>query len=259
MFNDLLKDQRIAADIVSEVLLELISLTKPGVSLAMLDELAERRIIERGGKPYNKGYVAEWAKEPYPSTICASIDSEICHCFPDRILKEGQIVKYDLGVRYKSGCGDSGLTVPVGEISHRKERLLRYGLRALYEGIKVIKDGLPISSIGRAIEQTLGLQGYTVVREFGGHHIGEEMHEKPHISSVSREEDDGTFLKAGKVICIEPHIAAGDGHVIMMPDGWRNFWSSGEPVAMFEEMILVKEDSFEILTGHLGNKGKTML
>src|SRR3990167_2626982 len=117
----LLEDQRKAAQIVTEVLLELTALTKPGVSLDMLDELAERMIRERGGEPYNKDYKPDWALEPYPNTICCSVDYEICHAPPrGRSLKEGQIVKYDLGVRYKSGCGDAALTVAVGEIDNRK-------------------------------------------------------------------------------------------------------------------------------------------
>ena len=111
----LLEDQRVAAEIVTDVLLELRALTKPDVSLDMLDELAERMIKERGGKSCNKGYHPSWAPVPFPATVCMSIDHEICHGAPrGRILKSGQIITYDLGVRYKSGCGDAALTVAVG-------------------------------------------------------------------------------------------------------------------------------------------------
>src|SRR3990167_3625441 len=132
----LLADQRVAAGIVTDVLLELKALTKPGVSLDMLDELAERMILERGATPYNKGYQPEWAPTPYPATICCSVDYEICYAPPrGRTLQEGSIVKYDLGVKYKSGCGDAALTVAVGEVSNRKQRTMRYALQALDEGI----------------------------------------------------------------------------------------------------------------------------
>lgn len=257
----LLEDQRVAADIVSKILLELKDLTRPGVSLAMLDELAERRIRESGATPYNKGYQPKWALTPYPATLCASVDFEVCHAPPrGRTLQEGNIVKYDLGVRYKTGCGDAGLTVAVGEISNRKQRAMRYGLEALYEGIKVVKAGMPISAIGKAIENFVSSRGYTIIEEYSGHHIGKEMHEDPQIPHFYRPEDDNVFLKEGSVICLEPIITPGNDIIkISKEDGWTAFCIDGQPVVMFEEMLMVTKDSYEILTNHLGNKGKILL
>src|SRR3989344_245187 len=104
--TNLLNDQRVAAGIVTDVLLEMKAMTKPDVSLDLLDEIAERMIHERGGEPYNKGYKPDWAQTPYPATICCSVDYEICHAPPrGRSLVAGTIVKYDIGVRYKTGCG----------------------------------------------------------------------------------------------------------------------------------------------------------
>lgn len=244
---------RIAAGIVTEVLLELKALTKPGVSLDMLDELAERMIRERGATPYSKGYQPEWAPTPYPATICCSVDYEICHAPPrGRTLQEGSIVKYDIGVKYKSGCGDAAITVAVGNIDNRKERLMRYSLRALYEGISVVKAGEPISSIGRAIEHFASSRGYQVIKEFGGHHIGKEMHEVPFIPHTPYLEDNTVLLKEGAVICIEPMLTPGKGEMkIAKEDGWTAFCPDGQPVAMFEAMILVTKDGYEILTKHL--------
>ena len=249
----LYEDQLVAAGIVTEVLLELATLTKPDVSLEALDEIAERMIRERGGIPYNKGYKPEWASTPFPATICCSVDFEICHAPPrGRTLKEGQIVKYDLGVKYKTGCGDAALTVAVGEIDNRKQRAMRYGLQALYKGIEVVRAGVPISAIGRAIENFVGPRGYTVIREFGGHHIGREMHEKPHIPHTYYKEEDDVLLKEGAIICLEPMITPGKGHVkTAKEDGWTAFCPDGQPVAMFEHMILVKVDGYEILTKHI--------
>ena len=249
----LLEDQRVAAGIVTDVLLELKAMTKPDVSLDMLDELAERMIRERGGEPYNKGYQPKWSEVPYPNTICCSVDYEICHAPPrGRSLKAGSIVKYDLGVRYKSGCGDAALTVAVGEISNRQERAMRYGLQALYEGIKVVKAGVPISAIGDAIERFCGSRGYQIIKEFGGHHIGREMHEDPLIPHKRYPEDDHKFLQEGAVICIEPMITPGKGQMKMAAeDGWTAFCPDGQPVVMFEHMLLVKADGYEILTKHI--------
>lgn len=248
----ILDDQRIAAKIVTDVLLELKELTKPGVSLDMLDGFAEKMILERGGTPYSKGYHPSWAPEQYPATLCTSVDFEICHAPPGgRTLQEGQIVKYDLGVKYGEGCGDSALTVAVGEISNRKERTMRYALRALFEGIKVVKAGVPVGAIGAAIEHFCLVHGYTVIREFGGHHIGKEMHEAPHIPHVHYKEDDEVFLKEGAVICIEPMITPGKGKMKIWKDGWTAYCTDGQPVAMFEHQILVTKDGYEILTHHI--------
>jgi len=253
METKLLKDQRVAADIVTVVLLELKALTKPDVSLDMLDEIAERMIRELGGEPYNKGYKPDWSEVPYPNTICCSIDYEVCHAPPrSRTLRAGSIVKYDLGVRYKTGCGDAALTVAVGEIDNRKQRAMRYGLQALYEGIKVVKAGVPISAIGDAIERFAGKHGYTVIKEFAGHHIGKEMHEEPLIPHFYNHDFDRTLLQEGAVICIEPMMTPGKGRVkIAKEDGWTAFCPDGQPVVMFENQLLVTKDGSEILTKHL--------
>src|SRR3990167_7131479 len=216
----------------------------------MLDGLAEKMILERGGTPYNKGYQPDWSPVPYPATICCSVDFEICHAPPrGRDLKAGQIVKYDIGVRYGVGCGDAALTVPVGRMTNRQERLLRYALRALYAGIKVVRAGVPVSAIGRAVSRVAETNGYRVIREFGGHHIGWEMHEAPHIPHVYYPADDKVLLREGDVICIEPMITPGEGKMRMAKeDGWTAFCPDGQPVAMFEHQILVLKDGYEILT-----------
>jgi methionyl aminopeptidase len=251
--SNLLDDQRKAADIVTNVLLELQAHTKPDVSLDLLDEMAERLILEQGGTPYNKGYQPSWSDKPYPNTICASVDFEICHAPPrGRILREGSIVKYDLGVRYQSGCGDAALTVPVGQIDNRKRRATRYGLAALYRGIQAVQAGVSIAAVGRAMEQYAVSNGYKVIEEFGGHHIGREMHELPHIPNVYYPQNETTLLQEGAIICLEPMLTPGKGGFkIATEDGWTAFCPDGQPVVMFEHMLLVKNDGCEILTKHI--------
>lgn len=247
-----LNDIRTAAAIVTEVLLELKELSKEGASLALLDEIAERRIREAGGEPYNKGYKPDWSQVPYPATICASVDHEVCHAPPgNRILRAGSIVKYDLGVRYKDGCGDAALTVAIGEVDNRKARAMRYGLQALYEGIKVVKAGVPIYAIGDAIQSFAGTRGYEVVRAFSGHHIGKEMHEEPlipHFFDATRTD----LLKEGSVICLEPILTPGkQGVEISKEDGWTFYTKDFQPVVMYEHMVLVTKEGYEILTKHI--------
>ena len=227
-------DMRKAADIVSTILLELKELTEPGVNLDMLDELVARRIKEYSAISANFQYHPEWAPTPFPATVCMSIDYEICHGTPrGRMLKEGQIIKYDVGVRYKSGCGDAALTVAVGDIDNRKERAMRYGLEALHKGIEVVRAGQKISAIGEAISTFANSRGYNVIKEYSGHHIGKEMHMKPNIPHFFDYQNPvQEVLEEGAVICIEPMITPGNGRVAIAKDGWTAFCPDGQPVVM---------------------------
>lgn len=249
----LYEDQVVAAGIVTDVLLELKALTKPDVSLDALDEIAERMIRERGGIPINKGYHPSWAKTPFPATVCMSVNFEVCHGTPrGRTLKEGDIINYDLGVKYKSGCGDTALTVAVGEIDNRKQRAMRYGLRALYEGIKVIKAGVPISAIGKAIETFAYRNGYNIIKEYSGHYIGKEMHMSPLIPHYYNPEYDNILLKEGDIICIEPMLTPGSGRTaVAIEDGWTVFTTDRQICVMYEHQILVTKNGYEDLTPKL--------
>jgi methionyl aminopeptidase len=248
--EELLSDIRSAAKIVSEVLMELEALTSPDASLALLDELAERRIREMGGTPAFKDYQPSWAKEPFKSACCMSIDYEVCHgSHRNRFLQEGQIIKYDLGVKYGIGHGDACLTVAVGEISDRKKRLMRYAKEAMMVGIKKVRAGIKISEIGREIEQFSVRRGYNVIKEYAGHGIGRELHEDPTIPNIYRREDEDVILRVGQVICIEPMLTPGNGFAAIWPvDHWMAFCPDGQPVAQYEHQILVKDKGYEILT-----------
>lgn len=250
----LLEDQRVAAGIVTDVLLEMQALTKPDVSLDLLDEMAERMIKERGGIPCNKGYKPSWAAVPYPATLCCSVNFEVCHAPPrGRILKDGDIVTYDLGVKYKTGCGDAAMTVAVGQIRNNKwKRLMDHSKQALYQGIRAVRAGAPISDIGTAISLYATLNDYRVIDNYGGHYIGKEMHEDPQIPHFFVEKNKEIFLKEGDVICLEPMLTTGDGiNAIAREDGWTVFCLDRKPVAMYEHMLVVTKDGCEILTKHI--------
>ena len=248
-----LDDIKKAASIVSTILLELKDLTKPGAQLNMLDEYANRRIKELGAEPVLLGYKPEWAKTPYPATCCMSVDHEVAHGIPgQRELKEGQIIKYDLAVRYGSGHGDAALTVAVGEVDNFKQRLMRYGLCALHEGIAVVKAGVPLSAISHAIEDYCLIKNIEIIKDFAGHHIGKELHELPNIHHFYVKEDDNILLEEGKVICIEPMVTrAGYGKVGIAEDGWTAFQVKGQPVIQYEAMVLIGKNGPEVLTTHL--------
>lgn len=247
------EDIRKAAEIVTAVLLELQSLTKHGANLHLMDEIAERMIRETGATPYNLGYHPKWSKTPYPSTICVCIDEEVAHVPPGmRELEEGQIVTYDVGIRFKTACGDASITVAVGEITNRKERLLRYAKAALYVGVQEVKDGAVVSKIGEKICDFASKHGYSIVKDFGGHGIGAHMHEPPLIPNFYDKRNDDKILKKGQVVCIEPILTPGNGKMgVLGVDGWTSFCIDNQPCAMFEHMILVKKNEGEILTERL--------
>ncbi len=246
----LLEDIRKAAEIVSVILLELKDLTKPGVALDMLDEYAAKRIKELGGEPAFLGYQPSWSKTPFLNTLCTSIDFEIAHGIPTkRELKEGQIIKYDLGVKYKSAFGDAAITVAVGEIDSFKQRLMRLGKEATQVGIAAVKAGAPLSSIGRAIENYCLSKNLEIIKDFGGHHIGSSIHEEPLIYHFHRKKDDELLLEEGRVICIEPMVTrAGYSKIGIADDGWTAFQVKGQPVVQWEAMVLIKKDGYEVLT-----------
>lgn len=243
-------NNRKAALIVSEILLNLKSLSKPGTSLDFLEEEVITMIKDAKATSVNKGYKMSPMSTPYPATMCACINDEVIHCPPaGKVLKEGDIVTYDIGIRYKDKCGDAAITVPVGEISNRKQRLLRYSKNATYEGVKQVRAGVRISEIGKAIQRYTEINGYNVFKEFCGHHINIEMHEKPLVPNFEDINNNERLIE-GSIICIEPTLTPGRATSTITNDNWTMLSNDGQPTSMFEVMVLVKENGYEVLTNH---------
>ncbi|MCK4522400.1 MAG: type I methionyl aminopeptidase [Nanoarchaeota archaeon] len=242
---------RKAATIVSDILLKLERLSVPNTLLSVLEDETTLMIKKAGATSCIKDYKPHWAKEKYPSVLCACVNEEVVHCPPgEKVLKEGDIVTYDLGIAYKGVKGDAAITVPVGAISNRKQRLLRYSKGALLEGIDKVKAGVAISEIGKVIDTYSSRNGYNVFRTFCGHHIGKEMHELPLIPNFEDSVNHGK-LEEGKVICIEPTLTPGKEDIVLLADNWTTKSIDNQPCAMFEAMVLVKKDGFEVLTHHI--------
>lgn len=240
-----------AAKIVSDILLKLKDLSQPNMELSYLEKMVENLIIKNGAKSYNKGYFPKWAPNPYPSILCASINEEAVHCPPkNKVLREGDIVKYDIGIRYKDRCGDAALTIGIGNISKEKKDLIYHTRKVLEEATKLVKADLPIMILTRFMENYMAQYGYKAIKGYSGHGIGKEMHEKPIISNSCDGKDYG-ILKENQVICIEPIFTTGNGKVRKKKDGWSVETKDGKPVAQFESMVLVKKNGYEILTYHL--------
>jgi len=238
-----LEQMREAGRLVGEVLSELAAAVAPGVSTADLDDLAEKRIRQAGATPAFKGY------HGYPATICASINDEVIHGIPSgrRVLNEGDIISIDVGASLDGYFGDSAVTLPVGQISESAASLLRVTEEALYKAIEAAKSGKRISDIGHAVQKHVEAYGFSVVREFVGHGIGQRMHEEPQIPNYG-EPGHGPRLAEGMVLAIEPMVNAGTAAVKVLADGWTAVTRDSSLSAHFEHTVAVTAGEPWILT-----------
>jgi methionyl aminopeptidase len=233
--------------IVAEILAEVATHVRPGVSTAELDALAEELTRKRGARPAFKGYTV--AGRAFPSSICISINDEVVHGIPSacRVLREGDIVGLDFGVSLDGYFGDAAMTVPVGKVSADAERLMRVTADALAAGIDAIRPGAHVSDVSGAIQDAAEAAGYSMVREFVGHGIGRSLHEDPQVPNY-RTGARGVRLQAGLVLAIEPMVNAGRPEVYVKDDGWTAATRDGCLSAHFEHSVAVTSDGPYILS-----------
>jgi methionyl aminopeptidase len=195
---------RAAGRLVGQVLTALSAKVAPGVTTADLDAVAEGLILDAGAIPAFKGY------HGYPATICASVNEEVIHGIPSgqRVLQDGDIISIDVGASLEGYFGDSAVTLAVGRVSEEAARLLRVTEESLYKAIDVVKPGARVSDIGHAVQKHVEAHGFSVVREFVGHGIGQQMHEEPQVPNYG-ESGRGPRLAEGMVLAIEPMVYAG--------------------------------------------------
>lgn len=242
-------DLRISGKRLAFVLQEVKKIIKPGVTTLELDELAEKLIRAEGDIPPFLNYTPHGARNPFPASLCVSVNDEIVHGIPskDRVLKEGDIVSIDLGVSHNGMITDAALTVPVGKVSPQIEKLISDTERSLYEGIKAAKVGRRIGDISAAIEKIGNKGGYGIVRELGGHGVGHAVHEEPYVPNYGIK-GTGPLLKPGMVLAIEPMFMLGEEDIRMMPDGYTIVTHDGSLSAHFEHTIIITEEGIEIAT-----------
>ena len=251
-----------ASFVVSKVLTFLKDNTKPNTNLVDLNAQAEDLIIKLGATSFNKGYQPTWSKTPFPTAVCMCINNEVAHSFPYRevngkkipkILQEGDIVSYDVGVKINGLCGDAALTVSVGKIDSRAERLLYYAKNTLYEGIKMVKAGVTLEEVSASMEKYAMLRGFVINERYTGHGISKEMHEEPTIAHVyiPNNEWNTYILKEGQMICLEPMLTYEDKEGFLQEDGWTSLTQDGRNSAFYEHMIKVTKEGSEILTTHI--------
>ena len=239
---------REANQLVGKTLAELAKYVIPGVTTLQLDKIADEFIRDHGGIPTFKNFPNPFG-EPFPASICTSINEEVVHGIPreNQILKEGDVISVDCGILLAGYNGDSCYTFCVGEVAEETKELLNVTKEALYLGIKEAVAGNHLGDIGFAIQQYCESRGYGVVRELTGHGIGKEMHEEPKVPNYGRR-GNGILLKEGMCIAIEPMITMGDRHIGLMPDKWTIRTLDGKPAAHFEHTIAIRKGQAEILS-----------
>ena len=239
---------RKANRLVGATLAELGKHIKPGVTTLQLDSIAEEFIRDHGATPTFKNFPNPLGG-PFPASICTSVNDVVVHGVPDTktVLKDGDIISIDCGVKLNGFCGDSCYTFCVGEVSAEVYQLLKTTKESLYRGIAQAVAGHHVGDIGCEVQSFCEAQGYGVVRELPGHGIGREMHEQPQVPNYGSR-GNGVMLKASMCIAIEPMITMGDRHVWLMPDRWTIKTRDGKPAAHFEHTIVVRRGEPEILS-----------
>jgi len=238
---------RQAGQILSGVIKKIVPHICRGVSTLELDQLAEKLIYQAGAKPGFKGYGKK--KDPYPSTLCTSINEEVVHTIPrkDRILKDGDIIGLDCGVKYKEYYSDMAITIAVGKIPYKTQELIKTTKGALDMAIKNIREGVYLGDISNLIQSFIEKKGFSVVRQLSGHGIGKELHQEPTILNYGKK-GTGPILKSGMVLAFEPMVNIGSWQIKTLKDGWTIVTEDGSLSAHFEHTILVTKQGAEVLT-----------
>ena len=247
---------RLAGRLAGEVLDYIEAFVKPGVTTAELDRLCHDYMVnEQGCIPAPLNY-APPGYPPYPKSICASINQQVCHGVPnDRPLKKGDIVNLDITTIKDGYHGDTSRMFLVGECSILAKRLCTITLECLWAGIVKVRPGGHLGDIGAAIQKHAESNGYSVVREFCGHGIGLKFHDEPQVLHYGKA-GTGVELLAGMTFTIEPMINAGKAAISEMPDGWTIVTKDHSLSAQWEHTILVTDSGYEVLTLSAGSPPK---
>ncbi|MEJ2108304.1 MAG: type I methionyl aminopeptidase [Acidobacteriota bacterium] len=236
---------RDASRIVAEVLDGLRELCRAGVTTAELDAFAEKIPLKYGATPAFKGY------RGFPGALCASVNQQVVHGIPGGYtLKEGDIISLDFGVHFNGYYGDAALTLPVGSVTREKEKLLKITEESLYHGIEKLVPGNHLSDLSYAIQSHAESNGFSLVKEFGGHGIGRKLHEDPMVLNYVTN-GRGVQIRPGLVLAIEPMVNAGVDSVRVLADGWTVVTEDGKASAHFEHTVAVTENGPDILTSSL--------
>jgi len=240
-----LAKMRQAGRLVAEALQLLSDIAEPGITTEQLDRAAADYILQNGGTPAFKGY------RGFPANICTSINEEIVHGIPGpRRLREGDLLKLDIGAIFDGYYGDAAVTVPIGEVSEEAWQLMQLTREALNVGISAIRAGVRINDVGGRIQRLVESHGCSVVRDYAGHGIGQALHEEPRVPNYVERRILGrdTVLPEGAVIALEPMVNAGKPHTRVLENGWTVVTKDRSLSAHFEHTVAVGAEGPQILT-----------
>ncbi|PJE57588.1 MAG: type I methionyl aminopeptidase [Candidatus Portnoybacteria bacterium CG10_big_fil_rev_8_21_14_0_10_38_18] len=234
--------------ILAKIMKEIVKEIKPGITTKYLDKVAQDLILKYGAEPSFKGF------NNYPAVLCTSINEEIVHAVPsERVLKNGDILSLDLGIRFpankasKGYCTDLAITVPLGKINKRVQKLISVTQKALEIGIKQAKAGNHLEDIGWAVQNYVERNGFNVIRDLVGHGVGKEVHEEPQILNYGTE-GTGPELVEGMVLALEPMISMGNYEIEKCDDGFGYCTKDKSLTAHFEHTIAITGKRPKILT-----------
>ena len=241
--SEQLERMRIAGRITALARKAAADAVRPGASTEDVDRAVRETIEANGAKPSFLGYGG------FPGSACVSINDEVIHGIPSkkRIIQEGDIVKVDVGAYIGGVHGDCACTVPCGKVSEEAERLIAVTRQSFFEGIKFAKEGYRLSDISHAVQAYCEANGFSVVRDFVGHGIGEDLHESPEVPNYGRP-GHGIRLQRGMVLAIEPMVNVGAYSVRVLPDGWTVKTRDGKLSAHYENTVAITDGEPEILT-----------
>ncbi|ONR57521.1 type I methionyl aminopeptidase [Burkholderia cenocepacia] len=234
---------REAAKLASQVLTMITEYVKPGVTTDELDARCREYIIdELGAIPANIGY------HGYPKTLCTSVNHVVCHGIPtSRPMRDGDIVNLDIAVIKDGWFGDTSRMYFVGEPNELARRLVAATYEAMHAGIRAVRPGATLGDVGYAIQQVAHREGFSVVREYCGHGIGDVYHDEPQVLHYGRP-GTGLPLRPGMIFTIEPILNAGKRDTHVLADGWTVVTKDHSLSAQWEHMVVVTETGFEVLT-----------
>ena len=239
---------RKAGRALAEIMRALEKEVRPGIDTLQLDKLAEELVFARGGKPAFKGYGD--SKNPFPATICASINDEVVHGIPheNKILSEGDILKIDIGLSIDGYFSDMARTFAVGEISEQAKKLIEVTEKSFWKGVGDLRNGAMLSSYSRAVQKLVEGNGFSVVKNLVGHGIGTELHADPQVPNYFEKGFRDLELKAGMTLALEPMVNVGTFKTVLDKDGWAYCTADGKLSAHYENTILITEKGIEVLT-----------
>lgn len=239
---------RASAQVLGKAHAEVAKWIKPGVSTSRLDTVAESYIRDNGGIPSFKGFGGSGKVPSFPGSLCISVNEVVVHGLPGNyVLRDGDIISIDCGVKLNGYHSDSAYTYPVGEVRPEVMNLLTATKKSLYLGIEKAREGFRTGDIGYAVQSYVEKLGYSVVRELVGHGVGQSLHEGPEVPNYGSK-GKGIALREGMVIAIEPMINLGKRSIVQESDGWTIRTADRKPSAHFEHTVLVRKTHAEILT-----------